>query len=123
MGAPSHEGAVGGFVFCCASTGTLKKKLYSSEEQFPELLRRYLIWVESLHYSVHILVVDIKSTMISKATEAVCAEFHVQLQPISEGTPQELKFAEKAVGDLRRISRSLTLGAPHLPKWIWGLAD
>ena len=123
MGPPSYEGAIGGFVFVCAGTGTMKKKLYSSEEQFPELLMRYFIWVESMHYQVHQLVVDIKSTMISKRVEKVCADFHVQLLPISEGTPQELKFAEKAVGDLRRISRAMTLGAPHLPKWVWGLAD
>ena len=43
MGGPSFEGAVGGFVFYCRSSKTLRNKLYASSEQFPIALFQF--WV------------------------------------------------------------------------------
>ena len=45
------------------------------------------------------------------------------IRPISNGTPQELSFAERGVKMIAQRSRALLLSAPHLPKWTWGLAD
>ena len=38
LGGESYEGAVGGFVFVCPSSGTLQRKLYATTEQFPAIL-------------------------------------------------------------------------------------
>jgi hypothetical protein len=35
MGTESYEGAIGGYLFVCSSTGDLHHKLYASHEQFP----------------------------------------------------------------------------------------
>ena len=51
MGSESYEGAVGGFVFVCPASGTVKKKLYATTEQFPSILYQFLQDVESMHYS------------------------------------------------------------------------
>jgi hypothetical protein len=34
MGTESYEGAIGGYLFVCSSTGDLHHKLYASHEQF-----------------------------------------------------------------------------------------
>ena len=49
--------------------------------------------------------------------------FQCRICPISTGTPQELAYAESGIRNLAKISRAMLMGAPHLPKWAWGLAD
>ena len=67
--------------------------------------------------------VDTHSVNISQEAEDVAALFRVKITPISAGTPQELAFAESGVRVIAELSRGFMMGAPHLPKELWGLAD
>ena len=58
MGTESYEGAVGGFVFVYPSSGTVRKKLYATTEQFPAILYQFLQEVETEHFVVRELYVD-----------------------------------------------------------------
>ena len=123
LGGESYEGAVGGFIFACASTGTLRRKLYATTTQFPAILYQFLQDVERQHFMCKELYVDTYSVNLSKEAEDVAAMFRCRICPISAGTPQELAFAESGVRNVGKISRSMLLGAKHLPSWAWGLAD
>ena len=50
MGEESYQGAKGGFVFVCPSSGTIKVKLYASSEQFPAILYQVLQEIEAEGY-------------------------------------------------------------------------
>jgi hypothetical protein len=123
MGAQSYQGAVGGFVFVCPISGRIKTKLYATQEDFPAILYQVFQDIESEGYVVRELYVDTSSVNISLAAEEVSGMFKVRIVPISGGTPQELAYAESAVRTLGQMSRSLMMGAPHLPKMMWGLSD
>ena len=123
LGGESYEGAVGGFIFACSSTGTLRRKLYATTTQFPAILYQFLQDVERQHFMCKELYVDTYSVNLSKEAEDVAAMFRCRICPISAGTPQELAFAESGVRNVGKISRSMLLGAKHLPSWAWGLAD
>ena len=123
MGAQSYQGAVGGFVFVCPISGRIKTKLYATQEDFPSILYQVFQDIESEGYVVRELYVDTSSVNISLAAEEVAGMFKVRIVPISGGTPQELAYAESAVRTLGQMSRSLMIGAPHLPKMMWGLSD
>ncbi len=68
-------------------------------------------------------MVDTFVVNMSDAAEEVAAMFKTRNVPISAGTPQELAYAERAVRTVAEKSRSMLLGAPHLPNHLWGLAD
>jgi hypothetical protein len=51
MGEESYQGAKGGFVFPCPSSGTIKVKLYASSEQFPAILYQVLQEIETEGYA------------------------------------------------------------------------
>ena len=123
MGGHSYQGAVGGFVFVCPISGRIKTKLYATQEDFPAILYQVFQDIECEGYVVKELYVDTSSVNISLAAEEVAGMFKVKIVPISGGTPQELAYAESAVRTLGQMSRSLMLGAPHLPKMMWGLSD
>ena len=122
MGVESYDGAVGGFVYVCMATGWIEVKLYSHENQYSPLTRRYFNWVQAMNFSrVRELVVDQKITMHDRRVEQLCSEHGATLTVISERTPQEIALAENAVGRVTRLARKLRLMAPHLPDLIWGL--
>jgi hypothetical protein len=123
MGGPSYEGAVGGYVFVDPTSGTLRQKLYATTKQFPAILHQFLTDVESEHFTCKELYVDTHSVNLSSEVEDVAAMFQTKIVPMSAGTPQELACAESGVRALSKLSRSMMLNAPHLPKWCWGLAD
>ncbi len=124
LGEESYQGAKGGFVFVCPSTGTIKVKLYAtSEEQFPAILYQILQEVEAEGYSCREIYVDTFKVNFSAAAEEVAAMFRVRLVPVSAGTPQEMAYAESAVRVIGEMARSLMAGAPHLDESCWGLAD
>ena len=123
MGGPSYEGAVGGYVFVDPTSGTLRQKLYATTKQFPAILHQFLTDVESQHFTCKELYVDTHSVNLSSELEDVAAMFQTKIVPISAGTPQELAYAESGVRTLSKLSRSMMIDAPHLPKWCWGLAD
>ena len=123
LGEESYQGAKGGFVFVCPSTGTIKVKLYATSEQFPAILYQVLQEVEAEGYACREIYVDTFKVNFSKAAEEVAAMFRVKLVPVSAGTPQEMAYAESAVRVIGEMSRSLMAGAPHLDESCWGLAD
>ena len=123
MGVPSFEGAIGGFVFVCSSAGTIRTKLYASTMQFPAILFQFLQDVEREHFKCREIVVDTHSVNLSQEAEEVSELFLTKIIPISAGTPQELAYAESGVRTIAKISRSMLLGAPHLPAYCWGLSD
>ena len=123
MGVESYEGAVGGFAFKCSSSGTLRCKLYASTRQFPAILFQFLQDVEREHFKCREVIVDTHSVNLSSEAEDVAALFLTKIIPISAGTPQELAYAESGVKIIAKISRGMLLGAPHLPRYCWGLAD
>jgi hypothetical protein len=123
MGLESYEGGIGGFVFACPVSGTIKTKIYSTLEQYPAVLYQVLQEVESEGYVCREIYCDTSSVNLSLAVEEVAAMFKVRIIPISGGTPQELAYAESAVRTLGQMSRSMMLGAPHLPSFVWGLSD
>jgi hypothetical protein len=123
MGEDSYQGAKGGFVFVCPVSGTMKVKLYASTKQFPAILYQVLQEVKSEGYAVRELYVDTFIVNISQEAEDVAAMFEVRIVPVSAGTPQEMAYAERAFQTLAQMSRALMAGAPHLPKFCWGLSD
>ncbi len=123
MGVESYEGGIGGFVFACPVSGTIKAKLYATLEQYPAVLYQVLQEIESEGYVTREIYCDTAAVNLSQAVEEVAEMFKVRIVPISGGTPQELAYAESAVRTLGQMSRSMMLGAPHLPVWVWGMAD
>jgi hypothetical protein len=123
MGCESYEGAIGGYLFVCSSTGDIHHKLYASHEQFPAAVFQFLTHVESEGYRCHELYCDTFSVNISAEIEEVLGLFQVKLVPVSAGTPQEVSFAETSIRVVAARSRAMMLGAPHLPRWCWALAD
>jgi hypothetical protein len=123
MGAESYEGAIGGYLFVCSSTGDVHHKLYASHEQFPAALFQFLVHVESEGHRCHELYCDTFSVNISAEVEEVAGLFQVKVIPVSSGTPQEVSFVETQVRLVGERSRAMLLGAPHLPSWAWALAD
>jgi hypothetical protein len=122
MGVMSYQGGIGGYVFACP-TGAIKTKLYGSTEQFPAILFQVLQEIESEGYVTRELYVDTHSVNLSKAAEEVAAMYRVRIIPVSAGTPQEMAYAESAVRVIGQMGRTLMCGAPHLPRFCWGLAD
>jgi hypothetical protein len=122
MGDVSYQGGIGGFVFACP-TGSIKTKLYGSTEQFPSCLFQVLQEIETEGYVTREIYVDTHSVNLSKAAEEVAAMFRVKIIPVSAGTPQEMAYAESAVRVVGQMGRTLMCGAPHLPRYCWGLAD
>ena len=53
----------------------------------------------------------------------MCAVFRCVCQPVSNGTPQEMAFAESMVRVVKRMSTAMLAGAPHLPANSWACAD
>jgi hypothetical protein len=123
MGAESYQGAKGGFVFACPSSGTIKVKLYATSVQFPTILYQVLQEIEAEGYCCREVYVDTFKVNFSAAAEEVAAMFKVRIVPVSSGTPQENAYAESAVRTIAAISRSLMAGAPHLDESCWGLSD
>jgi hypothetical protein len=123
MGDESYQGAVGGFVFACPASGTIKVKLYATSKQFPAILYQVLQEVETEGYACREIYCDTFKVNFSAAAEEVAAMFKVRLVPVSAGTPQEMAYAENAVKTIAAMSRSMMAGAPHLKGFCWGLAD
>jgi hypothetical protein len=123
MGCESYQGGIGGFVFVCPVSGMIKAKLYSSQDQFPAVLYQTLQEIEGEGYVCRELYCDTSAVNISAAVEEVAGMFKLRVVPISGGTPQELAYAESAVRTLGQMSRALMLGAPHLPRMMWGCSD
>ncbi len=123
MGCESYEGAIGSYLFVCSSTGEIHHKLYASHEQFPAAMFQFLVHVEGEGNRCHEIYCDTFPANISAEVEEVAALFMVKIVPVSAGTPQEVSFVETANRVIAGRSRAMLLGAPHLPKWCWALAD
>ena len=123
MGHVSYEGAIGGYLFKCPTTGETHHKLYCSHEQFPAAVFQFLIHVEGEGHRCRELFVDTFAVNLSAELEEVCGLFQCKIVPISAGTPQELAFVETAHRVIAGRSRAMLIGAPHLPGWCWALAD
>ena len=113
MGEESYQGAKGGFVFVCPSTGTIKVKLYATSEQFPAILYQVLQEIEAEGFSCREIYTDTFKVNFSAAAEEVAAMFRVRLVPVSAGTPQEMTYSESAVRVIGEMARSLMAGAPQ----------
>lgn len=122
FGVRSVGGAVGGYVCCCTTTGEVVPYLYSRKSQFPNILQHFLIEVIAMHWKVHTIRATDSEIIDNGKVEGVCTDYDVNLEPTSVGTPAELGYGEKAVGDLVRRARALMIGAPHLSPSLWGAA-
>ena len=111
--------AVGGYVFVCSATGAVTPMLYSMKSQFPVLLRRFILGVLSMHWKVQIIRATDSEIVSNDEVEQICAEFDILLQPPGVGTPEEMGFAENAVGQMSRMARAMAINAPHLPSCLW----
>ena len=111
--------AVGGYVFVCSATGAVTPMLYSRKSQFPQLLRRFILGVLTMHWKVQIIRATDSEIVSNDEVEQICAEFDILVQPTSVGTPEELGFAENAVGMMSRMARAMAINAPHLPSSLW----
>ena len=123
LGEESIEGAKGGIICVCPVSGSIILKLYNSLKQFPAILYQILQDVERQGFVCREIMVDTFVVNLSAAAEEVAAMFKTRITPISAGTPQELAYAERAVRTIAEKSRAMLLGAPHLPKSMWGLSD
>ena len=123
LGGDSYEGAVGGYLFVCPSTGDYVHKLYASHEQFPAALFQFLSQVEAEGHVCYGLYCDTYIVNESAEAEAVAALFHCAIVPVSNGSPQEVAFVETAHRVVGQRSRAMMINAPHLPPWCWALAD
>ena len=79
MGEAPIEGAIGGYLFVCPSTGSEDLKLYASHEQYPVALHQFLVRVEAEHYRAHVIYCDTHSVLISEEAERVAALFKVMI--------------------------------------------
>jgi hypothetical protein len=123
LGCKTLEGAIGGVVYVCPVSGSIIRKLYANLRQFPAILYQVLQDVERQGCICREIMVDTYMVNLSEAAEEVAAMFKTRIVPISAGTPQELAYAERAVRTIADKSRAMLLGAPHLPKSLWGLSD
>ena len=123
LGGESYEGAVGGYLFVCVSTGSADIRFYSSHKQFPIALHQFLCRVEAEHFRCHVIYVDTFSVNLSVEAEEVVALFKCVINPVSAGTPQEMAYAESMVRTVKRRSTAMMQGAPHLGPEYWGLCD
>jgi hypothetical protein len=82
-----------------------------------------IVHVEGEGNRCHEIYCDTFSANISSEVEEVAALFQVKIIPVSSGTPQEVSFVESANRVVAARSRAMLLGAPHLPKWCWALAN
>jgi hypothetical protein len=114
LGGTSIEGAVGGYLFVCVSTGSTDIRFYASHTQFPIALHQFLVRVQAEFWHCRVIFADTHSVNLSAAVEEVLALFQVQLVPISASTPQELAFAESRVRLIKRMLTAMLTGAPHL---------
>ena len=71
MGIESYEGGIGGFVFACPVSGTIKAKLYASLEQYPAVLYQVLQEIESEGYVTREIYCDTAAVNLSQAVEEV----------------------------------------------------
>ncbi len=115
LGCNSVGGAKGGIICVCPVSGPILLKLYSSLKQFPAILYQLLQDVERQEYICREIMVDIFVVNMSEVAEEVAAMFKTRIIPILAGTPQELAYVERAVRTIAEKSRSMLLGAPHLP--------
>jgi hypothetical protein len=123
LGGESIEGAKGGIICVCPVSGSIILKLYATLKEFPAIIYQVLQYIESQGFICREILVDTYVVNLSEAAEEVAAMFKTRIIPISAGTPQELAYAERAVRTIAEKSRVVLLGAPHLPKRLWGLAD
>ena len=123
LGGESYEGAIGGYLFVCPSTGERHHKLYASHEQFPAALLQFLVQVENEGNHYRETYVDTYGVNIRAEADEVTGIFRARIVPVSAGSPQEVSFVETAHRAVAGRSRVILLGAPHLPKWCWVLAD
>ena len=123
LGGESYEGAVGGYLFVCVSTGSADCRFYASHTQFPVALHQFLVRVEAEHWRCHVIYADTFSVNLSEDVEEVCALFSCVMCPVSAGTPQEMAYAESMVRTIKRMSTAMLEGAPHLPRDSWALCD
>jgi hypothetical protein len=75
LGGESYEGAVGGYLFVCVSTGSADCRFYASHTQFPVALHQFLVRVEAEHWRCHVIYADTFSVFISEVVVEVCAIF------------------------------------------------
>ncbi len=75
MGVESYEGAIGGYLFVCSSTGDIHHKLYATHEQFCAAVFQFLTHVESEGYRCHELYCDTFSVNLSAELEEVLGLF------------------------------------------------
>ena len=80
MGAESYQGAKGGFVFTCPSSGTIKVKLYAASAQFPAILYQVLQEIEAEGYSCREVYVDTLKVNFSAAAEEVATSWRSPTQ-------------------------------------------
>ena len=80
MGTESYEGGIGGFVFACPVSGTIKAKLYASLEQYPAVLYQVLLEIESEGYVTREIYCDTAAVNLSQAVEEVAEMFKVMLE-------------------------------------------
>jgi hypothetical protein len=69
IGVESYEGAVGGFVFVCPVSGTIKAKLYATLEQYPAVLYQVLQEIESEGYVTREIYCATAAVKLSQAVE------------------------------------------------------
>ena len=79
--------------------------------------------MESEGHRCREVYVDTYATNVSAEAEEVTGVFHARMVPVSAGSPQEVAFVETAHRVVAGRSRAMMLGAPHLQKWYWALAD
>ena len=92
LGVESYEGAVGGHLFVCPSTGEKHHKFYATNEQFPVALFQFLVHVESEGHRCREIYVDTYVVNISAEAEEATGVFHARIVPVSAGSPQEVSF-------------------------------
>ena len=88
LGGESYEGAAGGYLFVCPSTGEKHHKLHDSDEQFPAALFQFLVHVESEGHQCREIYVDTYvGVNISAEAEEAAGVFHARTVPVSAGSP------------------------------------
>ena len=65
MGVKSYDGAIGGFVFVCVATSARKCYLYSSKDQYPVILNRFMIWLDLQKRRCRLIICDTDAVLIS----------------------------------------------------------
>ena len=120
-GTPSPEGYVGGFLFVDDKSRVMDVRGYRRKSEFLTILQSYVANIRRQSVRVTGLHVHVKSDyakeMTSTTVKAWCAANNVTMSHSAPHEPQENSVAERHVGIIKSVARTIHLHAGFPPNF------